>query len=57
MEIGSCWIGEIYDKAEQVKSILHITNNNLLLMGLITLGYTDGETVLSERRSVDTFLV
>lgn len=57
MQIGGCWIGEIIDKSEQIKSILNITNNNLILMGLITLGYTDEEPVLSERRNIDTFLV
>ncbi len=55
--LGSCWIGEILPKANKIKNILQIDNDNLEFMGVITLGYKASETLLSKRRSIESFLL
>lgn len=57
MGIGSCWIGEIIEKGEEIKSLLGIENSNLELMGIVTLGYSDVQDVIPERRHFDSFII
>lgn len=39
--IGSCWIGEILKKSEEVKTALLIDNESLKLMGIVAFGYSE----------------
>ena len=55
--IGTCWIGEILSKANDVNNILNIKNDNFELMGIVTLGYNLGETINSSRRNIESFLL
>lgn len=57
INIGSCWIGEILQKANEVKDVLHIENKDLELMGIVTLGYQLGEMVNSRRKNIESFLL
>lgn len=55
--IGSCWIGEILRKSDQVIKLLNLNSNRYELMALVTLGYKAGRTVNAERRMVKSFLL
>lgn len=55
--IGSCWIGEILPKADEVKNILEIENDNIELMGVITLGYERGKSINPGRKEYESFFV
>lgn len=55
--IGSCWIGEILPKANEVKSILGISNNSIDLMGIITLGYERGKSINPGRKQFESFFI
>ena len=55
--IGSCWIGEILPKAEEVKQILEIKNCNMELIGIITLGYAKSAPINVGRKNEEYFLL
>lgn len=55
--IGSCWIGEILKEETRVKALLQINRNELELMSIIALGYSQKERQLSERNIYQTFLL
>lgn len=57
LDVGSCWIGEILPKANEVKTALEIGNENLQLMGIITLGYKKGRVINLGRKSTESFLL
>ena len=52
--IGCCWIGEVLDYPQRVMEILDIEDENLELMGIITLGYSmQREPILREKKLED----
>lgn len=55
--IGSCWIGEILSKENDVKKLLAIENEKLLLMGIVAFGYADGEVINVGRKEIDEFII
>lgn len=55
--IGSCWIGEILGKSDQVINLLNLNKNRYELMALVTLGYKAGRTLNSGRRIAKSFLL
>lgn len=55
--IGSCWIGEILSRADVVKNILEIENDNIELMGIITLGYERGKSINPGRKEYESFFI
>jgi len=57
MNIGSCWIGEVVEKGEEIKTLLGINNDQLEVMGIITFGYTHKQNSVLKRRNLDSFLV
>lgn len=57
MGVGSCWIGEILSKENDVKSILEVQNDKLELMGIITLGYQKSEPKNVGRKPIEYFLL
>ena len=55
--IGSCWIGEILPKENEVKRLLAIDNENLQLMGIVSFGYACGEVINVGRKEIEEFLI
>ena len=54
LNIGCCWIGEVLDYPQKVMETLEIENENLELMGIITLGYSmQREPILREKKLED----
>lgn len=39
LDVGSCWIGEMVPKPEEVKHILQINSADLELMAIVVFGY------------------
>ena len=57
MGIGSCWVGEVMGKDEEIKAQLGIQNDDLEVAGIVTLGYCDMPNTVSNRRQLDSFIV
>lgn len=55
--VGSCWIGEILPKAEEVKQILQIDNSSLELMGIVVFGHKLSRTINPGRNNIESFLL
>ena len=55
--IGSCWIGEILSNEIEVKRLLEIENEELLLMGIISFGYDCGEVINVGRKQIEEFII
>ncbi|NLM56141.1 MAG: nitroreductase family protein, partial [Clostridiales bacterium] len=55
--IGSCWIGEILPKDDEIKAILNIENSDLELMAVVTFGYSAGQPSSYIRNSLESFLL
>ena len=55
--IGSCWIGEILEKSDQVIKLLKLDENRYELMALVTLGYKASRTLNPGRRDINSFLL
>ena len=57
LDIGSCWIGEILGKSDQLIDLIKLDANRYELMALITLGYKEDRTLNSERSPINNFLL
>jgi nitroreductase len=61
LEVGSCWIGEVVDYAQDVKSILGVSSEYLELMGMVTLGSADRSNITRDKtmctKRLDDFLI
>ena len=57
LNIGSCWIGEILASEEKVKRFLGVKEEHFELMGIVTLGYPDGEDSISSRKAFEDFMI
>ena len=57
MDIGSCWVGEFIEKEKEIKELLRIRNDDLEVMGVVTLGYSDKYSNTFERRELESFMV
>lgn len=55
--IGSCWIGEILSKENEVKKMLAIDNTDLQLMGIVSFGYTCDEVMNVGRKKIEEFII
>ena len=55
--IGSCWIGEILPKDDEIKAMLNIKISDLELMAIISLGYGAGQPSRYIRNSFESFLI
>lgn len=55
--IGSCWIGEILKKSEEVKTALLIDNESLKLMGIIAFGYSEEKENHVSKKPLESFLL
>lgn len=57
MGIGSCWVGEVMGKDEEIKTLLGIQNDDLEVAGIVALGYCDIPDTVLNRRQLDSFIV
>lgn len=57
LNVGSCWIGEILQKSEEVKRILQIDNSELELMGIVIFGYKSRRMINPGRKIIESFLL
>lgn len=57
LNMGSCWIGGILDKSDELKMLLCIEKEELELMGVIALGYVTEQKDKSVHRSIESFLL
>ena len=61
LEVGSCWIGEVVDYAQDVKSILGVSSKDLELMGMVTFGSTERGSITRDKamctKCVEDFLI
>lgn len=56
-KLGSCWVGDVIDKSEQIKKYLNISKNSCTLMGLITIGNCEWPQRKASRRSLAGFFI
>ncbi|MFH1062694.1 MAG: nitroreductase [Candidatus Omnitrophota bacterium] len=54
--IGSCWLGEILNRKEEVCSYLSVTKD-LELMAVISLGYPEAASGKGQRKDISDFLL
>lgn len=55
--LGSCWVGEILSRKNEVNDILELDSKNLDLMGIVVLGYSQDKGADSKRNNIETFLL
>ena len=55
--IGSCWVGEILTKANEIGSLLVIENEKYELAALLTVGYKVGRSLNAGRNSIEKFML
>lgn len=56
MGIGSCWVGSLLEKADDINKILNI-DNSLELMSVVSLGYGRGNPTNVGRKDINDFLI
>ena len=56
MGIGSCWIGDLLEKANSVNELLQVYDY-LELMGVVSLGYGRGKSINVGRKDINDFLI
>lgn len=56
MGIGSCWIGDLLEKADAVNKLLQV-DDCLELMGVVSFGYGRGEPINVGRKDINEFLI
>ena len=54
--LGTCWLGEILNKRQEVEKFLN-TNSDYELMAVVALGYSDEEVTRGCRKNLKSFLV
>ena len=54
--LGSCWLGEILNKREQVEQFLGV-DSDYELMAVVTLGYSDEEVTEGSRNALNSFII
>lgn len=55
--IGSCWIGEILKDEKNVKELLGLSSENLELMAVVALGYTNETNTNYQRKDLNEVLL
>ena len=54
--LGSCWLGEILNRKEDVEKLLKIPDD-CELMAVVTLGYPDEKVAKPSRKSLKSLLI
>ena len=56
MGIGSCWIGDLLEKADDINKLLEV-DDSLELMSVVSLGYGRGHLTNVDRKDINEFLI
>lgn len=56
MGIGSCWIGDLLEKADAMNKLLEV-DDSLELMCVVSLGYGRGKPINVSRKDISEFLI
>ena len=56
MGIGSCWIGNLLEKADAINKLLE-ADDSLELMSVVSLGYGRGKSINVGRKDINEFLI
>ena len=56
MGIGSCWIGDLLEKADALNELLQV-DDCLELMGVVSLGYGRGKSINIGRKDINEFIL
>ena len=57
LNIGCCWIGEVLGYPQRVMETLEIEDENLELMGIITLGYSMQRKIILREKQLENYLI
>lgn len=57
MGIGSCWVGDIIDSGDEIKEIIGMNIEELEIMGIVTLGYSEECDCELKRRKFESFIL
>lgn len=57
MKIGTCWVGDIIDRGNEIKEIIGVDDGALEVMGVVALGYSALNNDIINRRDLESFLV
>lgn len=55
--LGGCWIGEVVNQQEKILNLLGVSSENVELMGIISIGYSDSASESHKIQSVESFLI
>ncbi len=55
--LGSCWLGEILNREEEVKEVLGLDPSSYELCAVISLGYSDDRSKRAGRHPLSTFIL
>ena len=56
MGIGSCWIGDLLEKADDINKLLEV-DDSLELMSVVSFGYGRGHLTNVDRKDINEFLI
>ena len=56
MGIGSCWIGSLLEKGDDINKLLEV-DDSLELMSVVSLGYGRGNPTNVDRKDINEFLI
>lgn len=56
MGIGSCWVGSLLEKADDINKLLEV-DDSLELMSVVPLGYGMGKSINVGRKDTNEFLL
>ena len=56
MSVGSCWIGDLLEKADVINKLFEL-DEYLELMGVVSLGYARSNPIAVGRKNINDFLI
>ena len=56
MGVGSCWIGSLLEKADDINKLLEV-DDSLKLMSVVSFGYGRGKSINVGRKDINEFLL
>lgn len=57
INISACWVGEILERSEEVLKILNLSQYDIELMAMVTLGYGENSLYIPHKRKVSKFIL
>lgn len=56
MGVGSCWIGSLLEKADDINKLIEV-DDSLELMSIVSLGYGRGKSINIGRKDINEFII